>query len=339
MINIDQTPVYTCKNYGINNFAIDETLLAVKTTPYTNCKTNVESLKELKQLPQNSFSKELDNLTKQKNNFAKKIDIGKTNQQKEMIFDFEQNLVDVIEINIEKNIQSKIIIKYVSLKNVFHSATIKLNIGQNAKLDLIIFCDVQNVNANFLSMQINCDTNSQTLLHLFDFSADLTAHNVISNLAGDHSKFHFDSIYFGKNKDRINLNYQIKISGKECETKMDVLGVLDNYSQKNFVGTINFLKGSQKSVGEENEYAILLSDKAKSKATPILLCTEENVDGKHSSSCGKFDEDLLFYVKSRGITEADAKKLLVKAKLNKIISKIENVKVKEEVFEQIDKLF
>ena len=120
----------------------------------------------------------------------------------------------------------------------------------------------------------------------------------------------------------------IKISGKECKTKMNVLGTLDNYSQKNFVGTINFLKGSQKSVGEENEYAILLSDKAKSKATPILLCAEENVDGKHSSSCGKFDAELLFYIESRGIIETDAKKLLVKAKLNKLISKIESVKIK-----------
>lgn len=338
MIDIDQTSIYTCKNYGINNFAVDETLLAFKTTPYTNYKTNIESLKELEQLPQNSFSKELDDIAKQKNNCSRKIDLSKTNQEQEIFFDFEQNLVDALEINIGPNVQAKLIIKYVSSKNVFHSATIKVNVGQNAKLDLIILRDTQNVNANFLSLQTNSDTNSQTYLHLIDFGASLTAHNVISNLSGDYSKFYFDSVYFGKNKNRINLNYQIKISGKECKTKMNVLGTLDNYSQKNFVGTINFLKGSQKSVGEENEYAILLSDKAKSKATPILLCAEENVDGKHSSSCGKFDAELLFYIESRGIIETDAKKLLVKAKLNKLISKIESVKIKEEIFKQIDKL-
>ena len=164
-------------------------------------------------------------------------------------------------------------------------------------------------------------------------------HNLKSNLIGNNSKFYFDAIYFGKNKDKLNLNYHIEISGKECDAKMNVLGVLDNYSQKNFVGTIDFLKGSQKSVGEENEYAILLSDKAKSKSTPILLCTEKDVDGKHGSACGKFDEDLLYYIKSRGISETDAKKILVKAKLNKLTSSIESDKIKDEIFKQIDKLF
>ncbi len=339
MINIDQTPIYTCKNYGINNFAVDENMLAVKTTPYTNCKTNIENFEKLEQIPQNNFSKKLDDLTKQKNNFAQEINIDKTNQENEIIFDFEQNLVDALEVNIKQNVQTKFVIKYMSSKNFLHSATIKINTERNVKLDLIVLCDTQSVSSNFLSLQTNCDTNSQVYLHLIDFGADLVAHNIKSNLVGDNVKFNFDAIYFGKNKDRLNLNYQIEIAGKECDAKMNVLGVLDNYSQKNIVTTINFLKGSKKSVGEENEYAIILSDKTKSKSSPILLCTEDDIDGKHSSSCGKFDEDLLFYVKSRGITEADAKKLLVKAKLNKIIGQIESVKVKEEIYRQIDKLF
>ena len=339
MIEIKQTPIPTCKNYGINDFCVDEKLFNVKTSEYQNVKTNID-FEDLKSLPQNSFSAELNSLAKKQNNFAKKININKTDKtDKEIVFDFDQNLIDAMEINIAANIESKIIIKYASTKNVFHSAMLKINVGKNAKLDVVILCNTNMVNANFLSAEINCDTKSQTKLHLIDFCGEISAHNILTNLFGDQSKLVFDSIYFGKDKDRISLNYLINIYGKQCDAKMKVVGTLDNYSQKNFVGTINFLKGSDKSVGEEDEYAILLSSDAKTKATPILLCKEENVDGRHSSSCGKFDDDILFYVNSRGISEADAKKLLVKAKLNGLISSIESEKIKGEIFEQIDKMF
>ena len=46
-------------------------------------------------------------------------------------------------------------------------------------------------------------------------------------------------------------------------------------------------KRFKKAKGTENEACMLLSDKAKSLALPMLLCTEEDVDGEHSTSSGK----------------------------------------------------
>ena len=63
---------------------------------------------------------------------------------------------------------------------------------------------------------------------------------------------------------------------------------------------------------------MLLSDKAKSIALPMLLCSEEEVEGNHSSSAGKIGEKELFYIMSRGFELKEAMKLLVRAKFNKI---------------------
>ena len=46
---------------------------------------------------------------------------------------------------------------------------------------------------------------------------------------------------------------------------------------------------------------MLLSDKAKSKALPMLLCTEEDVEGNHSTATGKLDEKELFYINDKRI--------------------------------------
>ena len=108
-------------------------------------------------------------------------------------------------------------------------------------------------------------------------------------------------------------------------------------SKKNFKGTIDFKKGCKKAKGNENEYCMLLSDKAKSIALPMLLCTEADVEGNHSTASGKVDESAVFYIISRGLSYKEAVRLLVKANFNKIIEGIQDEEVKTEILQEIDK--
>ena len=82
---------------------------------------------------------------------------------------------------------------------------------------------------------------------------------------------------------------------------------------------------------------MLLSDKAKSVALPMLLCSEEDVEGNHSTSSGKVGDKELFYIMSRGFDLKDARKLLVRAKFNSIIEKIKKEELKEQILSEIDK--
>ena len=80
-----------------------------------------------------------------------------------------------------------------------------------------------------------------------------------------------------------------------------------------------------------------MSDKAKSKSLPVLLCGEEDVEGSHGVSSGKVDESKLFYLMSRGFSEKQAKRLIISANLTKIINNIPDELIKEEVNEYLDK--
>ena len=82
---------------------------------------------------------------------------------------------------------------------------------------------------------------------------------------------------------------------------------------------------------------MLLSDKAKSLALPMLLCSEEDVEGNHSTSSGKVGEKELFYIMSRGFELKEAMKLLVRAKFNNVIENIKNEDLKNQILEEIDK--
>ena len=81
---------------------------------------------------------------------------------------------------------------------------------------------------------------------------------------------------------------------------------------------------------------MLLSNTAKSKALPMLLCTESDVEGNHSTASGKANNDILFYIMSRGICYKDAIKMIVRARFNNIIETIPDEDLKTEILSKID---
>ena len=91
------------------------------------------------------------------------------------------------------------------------------------------------------------------------------------------------------------------------------------------------------SKGNENEYCMLLSNKAKSIALPMLLCTEEDVEGNHSTASGKVDAKQLFYLMTRGLSYKEAVKLIVKANFQKIIDRINDEELRNVILKEIDK--
>ena len=108
-----------------------------------------------------------------------------------------------------------------------------------------------------------------------------------------------------KTNERIKKdNYRIAkllIQDERTDINIDVQGALKDSAKKNFKGTIDFKKGCKKAKGDENVFCMLLSPNAKSIALPMLLCTESDVEGNHSTASGRVDNKSLFYIMSRGL--------------------------------------
>ena len=135
------------------------------------------------------------------------------------------------------------------------------------------------------------------------------------------------------------MNYLINLNKPSItNSELVIEGLLNDKSKKSFKGTLDFKEGSSNSVGHENENCILLSDEAKSKSLPMMLCHEESVDGAHGVSTGKIDEDRLFYLMSRGLSKEESIKLILNANINKILSNLDNEELEEELLNYINEL-
>jgi Fe-S cluster assembly scaffold protein SufB len=167
------------------------------------------------------------------------------------------------------------------------------------------------------------------IIHI-NLGSDVTVDNLNIHLE-EEAEGSITGMYLAGNKDQLDMNYYLEHVGKNSSGDIDVKGVLDGEAQKIFRGTIDFKKGAKKANGREHEEVMLLSDKVRNRAIPLILCTEDDVYGEHSASCGRIDEDKLFYLMSRGLSLEESKKMMIEGNFNPILDKIAHQSIVDEI--------
>ena len=110
--------------------------------------------------------------------------------------------------------------------------------------------------------------------------------------------------------------------GKDTLCEMHTAGVLTGSADKILRGTVDFRRGAKRGVGHESEDVLLFSPTARNRTAPLILCGEEEVEGQHAASVGRLDESKLYYLRSRGLSESQARRLMVDARFAPAIEKI-----------------
>ena len=345
---LNETPVRTSKSFGINEIKLSEFKLP-KVKEFTNIQTESE-IKIKKQKDDINIKYEIEkDLTKQIINKANQniyIEIPENKILKKAIkceftlTDKQNVLVDCINIKAGKNSKAEIIIKYKSdktVKNGYHNGICNVFLGEKANIKITILNLLNNKVEHYYMMNNKLMEKSKLEHIIADFGGNRTISNYYSNIQGNEAKATLNTMYIGQNDQLIDMNYISELYGVKSNIDIEVFGALMGNSQKNFKGTIDFKKGCKKAIGNENEYCMLLSKTSKSKALPMLLCREDDVVGNHSNSAGNIDADKLYYIMSRGLSFEEARKMIVKAKFNSIIEKIQNKQIHKEIINEIDR--
>lgn len=370
-LKLNETPVRTAKNFRINNIKLEnievpeviplfENVTIIGDTSKMDIEQNAGNADNTDTNLVYGLSEELTNQVQHGTNQKIKLNIN-SNQNEEVMpklcecsdikeekteaeidfnFDNENSvLIDNIEIIANENTKSTVIIKYTSNKEneCYHNGIIKAKAEKNAELNIVLV-NLMNIKSNnFLAIENDFGENAKINYTVVDFGGKHSITNYYSNLQGDNCDNQLNTIYLGKENQVFDLNYIGELRGKKSNIDIEVQGALKDTSKKHFKGTIDFKKGCKKATGNENEACMLLSDTAKSIALPMLLCSEEEVEGNHSSSAGKIGEKELFYIMSRGFELKEAMKLMVRARFNQILEKIEHEELREEILQEINK--
>ena len=149
----------------------------------------------------------------------------------------------------------------------------------------------------------------------------------------DHAKaeYDLDAVYYGGKEAVLDYNDVSVHTATDTLCELHTAGVLTGHASKILRGTIDFRRGAKRGVGHESEDVLLFSPDARNRTAPLILCGEEEVEGQHAASIGRLDEEKLYYLRSRGLSEAQARRLMVDARFAPALDQIPLPELRAEV--------
>ena len=241
--------------------------------------------------------------------------------------------LNVIDLHIQQGSEATVIMDYSCEKEAEGLAAVRTRImgEKDSHLNLI---QVQRLDQNFECMNdvgICCKENASVQVFHLILGGKNIWQGCRADLLGRDSHFQGEIGYLAGGRMHLDMNYVIRHFGRNTTCDINSSGVLKDQASKLFRGTIDFVKGCAGSKGNEKEDVLLLDDTVKNQTIPVILCAEEDVEGNHGATIGQLDEELMFYLRSRGLSESYIYEMLAKARIDAICSKIPDMQIREEI--------
>ncbi|ADH98670.1 Fe-S cluster assembly protein SufD [Salisediminibacterium selenitireducens] len=156
-------------------------------------------------------------------------------------------------------------------------------------------------------------------------------------LVGEGSYGDTKTVAIGRGSQVQNFTTNVVHFGKNSDGQILKHGVMKDAATSIFNGVSKIEHGATKANGEQTERVLMLSEKARGDANPILLIDEDDVTAGHAASVGKIDPVQMFYLMSRGMSKIEAERLIIHGFLNPVVSALPIDSVKEQLFDVIER--
>lgn len=218
----------------------------------------------------------------------------------------------------------------MSLVETFHSLP---NAGQ-AYLTNILSRAVVGVNAHFHHYRIQDESTEATVVsnidveqkqdstyssYQIDLGGSVVRNNLSTVLHGQNTMTNYYGVYLAKGQQHIDNQTFIDHALPHCASNELYKGILDDRGRGVFNGKVIVRQDAQKTNAFQQNSSLVLSRTAEMDAKPQLEIFADDVRCSHGATIGQLDEGSVFYLRSRGIKEAEARQLLQQAFLMDVV--------------------
>lgn len=205
----------------------------------------------------------------------------------------------------------------------FSNNVTEVMVGENAHVEYYKLQNLNNnsglVNQTFVDMQ----RDSQMKMNCITLNGGHVCNHAEVRMNGEGCNLNADGLYL-LDKEQICDNYIFVNHAKpNCNSSELYKGIIDDSAKASFNGHVLVSDGAFKTEGYQSNQNILLTDKAKVDSKPFLEIYNDDVKCSHGSTIGQLDEQAMFYLQTRGITERTARMMLAYAFCDKIIKTID----------------
>ena len=227
-------------------------------------------------------------------------------------------------IVVDENSHVQIIERHQSLTSnvVLTNSVTEIFANKRAIVD---YYKIQNDNQNASLIDntfISQKQSSNASVHTFSFGGKLVRNNLQFFQKGERIDSTMKGITIIGDKQHVDHNTLVHHIEPNCESHQDYKGIFGDRSTGVFNGKVVVEKEAQKTNAFQANNNILVDDKATINTKPQLEIFADDVKCSHGCTIGQLDKDALFYMRSRGIPEKEAKALLMYAFANNVLESV-----------------
>jgi Fe-S cluster assembly protein SufD len=232
----------------------------------------------------------------------------------------ENSQVTVIDSHVTSGAQ-----EYLSLP------VVEIKAEAYALVDLYRFQDEAQSAYHVSGTSIEQAQSSSVNTHFFSFGSALSRNNVKVALRGTGCTTLLNGLSVLSGGQHVDNATEIHHIEPHCESREHFKGIYSDTSRGIFTGTITVDKIAQKTNAFQSNQALLLSPSASIETRPQLQIWADDVKCTHGATVGQLDADALFYLRSRGLSQEDARNFLIHAFASEVLTTIRIPELREYV--------
>jgi hypothetical protein len=195
----------------------------------------------------------------------------------------------------------------------FFIGNLRIKVRRNAKLNLYnLYLGTSKDDLLISNVFIDVENDSETMVKDFYFGGKINVGYAGVRVNAENAYADVRPYYLGNERTVIDILYLMRFYKPNSFGNVDAKGVLTDEAKVVFRGIMDILSGAKEVEAHQSNHATLLSLKAKVEAIPSLMVDENDVVASHAASSSPIDENMVFYLMSRGIPKEDAQKMIVR---------------------------
>lgn len=233
-------------------------------------------------------------------------------------------------IHVKKGSSFKLIQQFTaSGEHIFSLPIVEYLIEENARIS----CDklqMKNASSFLLCEDYSIQKrNSTVLLNTFSMSGAWVRNNSSFLIEGENCETNLNGAYLLKDLQHLDNHTIVDHIAPHCNSNELYKGILSGKATGVFNGKVFVRPNAQKISAFQSNANVLLSDDASVNSKPELEIYANDVKCSHGSTTGQLDEDAVFYLRARGLSEKSARSLITQAFITEVVDKVEQKEVRD----------
>ena len=233
-------------------------------------------------------------------------------------------------IHVKKGSSFKLIQQFTaSGEHLFSLPIVEYLVEENARIS----CDklqMENASSFLLCEDYSIQKrNSTVLLNTFSISGAWVRNNSSFLIEGENCETNLNGAYLLKDLQHLDNHTIVDHIAPHCNSNELYKGILSGKATGVFNGKVFVRPNAQKISAFQSNANVLLSDDASVNSKPELEIYANDVKCSHGSTTGQLDEDAVFYLRARGLSEKSARSLITQAFITEVVDKVEQKEVRD----------